>query len=219
MSRVILSCTTLLDAVQRAQELFKTNYPVYELDRVYHDDPPKMRLHILDTLARLPAEVDTVLVAMGFCGGSWEDISCDKTFVIPRVADCVALTLTTEDTYSPDLKQPGHMYLFGNEQSGFSIRAIYNSLMEKYDKEMAEAVFQMYFEHYYHLDIVDNGLYDCYDPNYVEQAQQDADRIHAELDFVPGSNILLEKLVSGQWDERFVIVSPRDVVKQSSFYE
>lgn len=77
----------------------------------------------------------------------------------------------------------------------------------------------MYFEHYYYLDIVDNGLYDCYDPNYVEQAQRDADQIHAELDFVPGSNILLEKLVSGQWDTRFVILSPKDVVKQGNFYE
>lgn len=219
MSSVILACSTLRKAVQRAQELSKTNYPVYELDRAYHEDPAKMRRHILDMLAALPAEVDTVLVAMGFCGGSWQDVSCDKRLVIPKVADCVALTLITEDTYSPDLKQPGHMYLFEDEQSGFSIRAIYDCLMEKYDKEMAEAVFQMYFEHYYHLDIVDNGLYDCYNLNYVEQAQQDADRIHAELDFVPGSNILLEKLVSGQWNAGFVIFSPKDVVKQSSFYE
>ena len=219
MNSVVLACTTLRKAVQCAQEFSKTNYPVYELDRAYHDDPAKMRQHILETLAALPEEVDTVLVAMGFCGGSWQDVSCGKRLVIPKVADCVALTLTTEDTYSPDLKQPGHMYLFGDKQSGFSIRAIYDSLMEKYDKEMAEAVFQMYFEHYYYLDIVDNGLYDCYDPSYVEQAQRDVDQIHAELDFVPGSNILLEKLVSGQWDTRFVILSPKDVVKQGNFYE
>lgn len=58
---------------------------------------------------------------------------------------------------------------------------------------MADIV-NMYFEYYYYLDIIDNGLYNCYDLNYVECAQADADRIHAELDFVPGSNILLEKL-------------------------
>ena len=59
---------------------------------------------------------------------------------------------------------------------------------------MAYIVFNMYFEHYYYLDIIDNGLYNCYDLNYMERAQADTDRIHAELDFVPGSNILLEKL-------------------------
>lgn len=58
---------------------------------------------------------------------------------------------------------------------------------------MADIV-NMYFEYYYYLDIIDNGLYNCYDLNYMERAQTDADKIHAELDFVPGSNILLEKL-------------------------
>ena len=56
-----------------------------------------MKEDILQTLSSLPSDVDTVLVAMGFCGGSWQDVSCSKTLVIPRVADCVALTLTTPE--------------------------------------------------------------------------------------------------------------------------
>ena len=100
----------------------------------------------------MSSDVDTILVAMGFCGGSWQDVSCSKTLV----------------------------------------------LLKEYNKEIADIVFNMYFEHYHHLDIIDNGLYACYDLDYVKRAQADADRIHAELDFVPGSNILLEKLVSGK---------------------
>ena len=73
-----------------------------------------MKEDILQTLSSLPSDVDTVLVAMGFCGGSWQDVSCSKTLVIPRVADCVALTLTTPEQYAPDPKESGHMYLFGN---------------------------------------------------------------------------------------------------------
>ena len=84
---------------------------------------------------------------------------------------------------------------------------------------MADIVFNMYFEHYYYLDIIDNGLYNCYDLNYVERAQADADRIHAELDFVPGSNILLEKLVSGKWDEQFFVASPNTRITQGKFFD
>ena len=62
------------------------------------------------------------------------------------------------------------MYLFGNEKNGFSVQTIYESLLKEYDKEMADIVFNMYFDHYYHLDIIDNGLYDCYDLDYVERA-------------------------------------------------
>ena len=54
----------------------------------------------------------------GFCGGSWQDVSCSKTLVIPRVSDCVALTLTTPEQYAPNLQEPGHMYLFGNWENG-----------------------------------------------------------------------------------------------------
>ena len=110
------------------------------------------------------------------------------------------------------------MYLFGEGDNGFSIRAIYENLLETYDREMADIVFDMYFEHYYHLDIIDNGLYDCYDLHYVEQAQEDVVRIHAELDFVPGSNLLLEKLVSGQWDSQFFVVPPNTTITQEKFF-
>ena len=92
-------------------------------------------------------------------------------------------------------------------------------VVEKYDREMADIVFQMYFEHYRHLDIIDNGMYDCYDVKYVEKAQAEADMINAELDFVPGSNMLLEKLVSGVWDEQFVVVPPGKKITQGMFYD
>ena len=43
MSTVILSCTTLLEYVQKAQESCGTSYPVVELDRKYHAEPSRMR--------------------------------------------------------------------------------------------------------------------------------------------------------------------------------
>ena len=80
MNAVILSCTTLMEYVRQAQNVCHTDYPVIELDRQYHVEPEKMREHILQTLEKLPPEVDTVLVAMGFCGGSWQGVSCEKNW-------------------------------------------------------------------------------------------------------------------------------------------
>ena len=114
MSTVILSCTTLLEYVQQAQNICNTDFPIIELNRQYYIEPSKMKEDILQTLSSLPSDMDTVLVAMGFCGGSWQDVSCSKTLVIPRVADCVALTPTTPEQYAPGLQEPDHMYLLGN---------------------------------------------------------------------------------------------------------
>lgn len=219
MNPMILSCRTLTEYVQQAQITCGTAFPVVELDRQYHVEPAKMREHILETLQQLPDEIDTVLVAMGFCGGAWQDVSCARTLVIPRIADCVALALTTSEQYAPDLKELGHMYIFGDGDTGFSVHAVYDSLCQEHDKEMADIIFDMYFEHYYHLDIIDNGLYDCYNPDYVAQAQKEADRIHAQLDFVSGSNLLLEKLVSGKWDHQFLVVAPGVKITQGNFFD
>ena len=97
MSTVSLSCTTLLEYVQQAQNICDTDFPIFEFNRQYHIELSQMKEDILQTLSSLPSDVDTVLVAMGFCGGSWQDVSCSKTLMIPRVSDCVALTLTTPE--------------------------------------------------------------------------------------------------------------------------
>ena len=42
----------------------------------------------------------------------------------------------------------------------------------------------------------------------METARRDAVFLDAELNFVPGSNRLLEKLLAGDWDGQFEIMEP-----------
>ena len=218
MSTVILTCETLSDHINAAQEKCNTNFPVIWLDRRLHVEPSHMRDHIIGKLSELSQEVDTVLVAMGFCGGSWQDVSCDKRLIIPRVDDCVTIAMTKTDIFNPCTKEPGHMYLFGHGGSGFSIKGIHDQLMDEHDPETAEFLFDSFFAHYSHLDIIDTGLYDCYSEEYVIQAQADADLINADLGYVSGGNRILEKLVTGCWDEQFLIVLPETKITQGLFF-
>ena len=219
MNAVILSCTTLTDYVHAAQKACHTNYPVVWLDRQYHVEPQQMREQILAALRALPEEIDTVLVAMGFCGGSWQDVTSSRRLIIPRVDDCVSLVMTTTDEVRPCTKEMGHMYVFGGSSGGFSIGGIYEALRKEHDAETAQIVFDMMFENYRNVDIVDTGLYDCYDPDYVEAVQTDADRIQAELSYVDGSNLLLEKLLSGRWDRQFFVLEPGGTLRQGAFFD
>ena len=65
MSTVILSCTTLLEYVQQAQNICNTDFPIIELNQQYHIELSKMKDDILQTLSSLPSDVDTIFVAMG----------------------------------------------------------------------------------------------------------------------------------------------------------
>lgn len=218
MSTVILCCATLQEYVEAAQKKMKTDYPVIILDKRYHVEPKDMQKHILETMETIDREVDTVLVAMGFCGGSWADLSFDRRVVIPRVDDCVTILLHTDDTWYANKKETGHLYAISQEPSGFSPKTIYEDLLKKYERWEADLMFDMWFHNYSFLDVVDTGLYDCYNEKFVEQIQKEADLIHCQVDFVEGSNYLLEKLVSGRWDRQFLVAEPGHVISHGDFF-
>lgn len=75
------------------------------------------------------------------------------------------------------------------------------------------------FESYTNVDVVDTGVFDCHTEKYVEKMQREADFINVPLGYVEGSNVVMEKLVSGQWDNQFVIVEPGTVVEGRMFLE
>lgn len=66
---------------------------------------------------------------------------------------------------------------------------------------------------------VDTGMADCYSEAFVEMAQRSADLIKCDLDYTVGSNHLLEKLVSGQWDEQFLMAEPGHKIAHKDFFE
>lgn len=219
MSTVILSCESLRCYIHAAQERCGTAYPVVWLEQKHHENPERMREHILSALASLPREVDTVLVAMGFCGGSWDRITASRRIVVPRVDDCISLLLHTDDGYHPNLKQLGHMYMLDADPEKFSPRRMFEKLCERMDREEAQSVFEMWFANYRYLDIVDTSLADCYSDSFVTRAQEEADLIGCDLDYTPGSLHLLEKLLLGQWDCQFTVAEPGMIIAQKCFFE
>ena len=218
MSTIILSCESLEAYVHAAQKAVGTNYPVVWLKQIYHEEPTTMRAHILQTLSALPDDVDTVLVAMGFCGGSWDSIAADRKIVLPRVDDCISLMLHTDDIYHPNLKQMGHMYMLDGDPDKFSPVLMFERLCEKRGTAEAKNLFDLWFANYSHLDIIDTGMADCYSETFVEQAQESADLIGCALDYTIGSNRLLEKLLSGQWDAQFLVAEPGHTIAHRDFF-
>lgn len=219
MGTVILSCSSLQAYVEAAQAKQGTDYPVIYIDRKYHADPKVMKQKIIEEEAGMPKTVDTVLVAMGFCGGSWDHVVFSRKTVIPRVDDCVSLLLQKTDAYVPNLKQMGHMYMVEVDPDDFDMERLFTDIPEEYQGFDAEELYRMFFGNYGYLDIVDTGLNDCYSEEYAIKAQKNADLMDAALDYVEGSNHLLEKLVGGQWDEQFLVAEPGHLIRHADFFE
>lgn len=214
---VILACSAMSIHVAAAQKTMNTDFPVIEVDSSLHENPSKMRQKIIETLEQMEKSIDTALVAMGFCGGSWEDIATDKRIVIPRVDDCITLLLHTDDTWYPNLKQCGHLYLRDDIEGKFSPKSIKKNLCSQYGDSEGSFVFRTWFGSYTNADIIDTGAYDCHSEAYLLEAMENADLMEATLDYVPGSNLILEKLVSGRWDQQFLVIEPGNTVSNMDF--
>ena len=216
-SACIVCCDSLLSHLEVAQEKMGTKCPIYTLDRALHSQPKNMRQRLIDVLNALPGSITTVLIAMGHCGGSLDNICARQRLVIPDLDDCITMLLTKTDAQEGNLKQRGHMYFRDSECGGVNVQRMLDNLRQEYGMERGTGIFGMWFADYTHADIIDTGVFDCYEESYVESIQKQADLIRCELDYVEGSNRILEKLVSGQWDEQFLIVPPGTALTRSTF--
>ncbi len=222
MKAVVLTCSSLKDHVEAAMRSQKVSYDMLLVDRSFHVEPSQMKKEVEKAVGALPKDVDTLLVAMGFCGGVWDQVTFPVRVVIPRVDDCVSLLLQTDDEYRPNRKETGHLYLYEQDPADFSALKFLRDgsyMTEGYEGISREMLFRMYFGQYHHMDIIDTGLNDCYSEEYATAAQENADQIGAVLDYVPGSNRMLEKLLTGKWDEQFLVAEPGHKIRHADFFE
>ena len=216
-STVILACSSLTEYVEAAQERARTAFPVIYLNRLYHRDPKEMQQHILQALEeKVPAGTKTVLVAMGFCGGSWEGVRASYRLVLPRIDDCVSLLLQTGDVPVSDLKEPGHLYVRAKDPSKESFKSIFERMTQGIDEETKARYHKDWQQLYSSIDIMDTGLNGCREPGYAETVQIDADWLDAAMTYVPAGTYLIEKLLRGEWDDQFLILEPGEPVEQAA---
>ena len=128
---------------------------------------------------------------------------------------CSALT----DYVRAAQKKAGHFYQIDENNDHFSLVGIYQRMAERHGERKAKRIADLMFGNYTNVDIVDTGVFDCYEETFVARMQRDADFIQVPLGYVEGSNQIMEKLVSGDWDDQFIVVEPETEISGNDFLE
>ena len=209
---MILACASLAGQVAAARKVVGARYPARFLDRRLHLDPARLGRAISAALAALPENVDTVLAALGWCGGAWEGIRTPKRLILPRVDDCVSLLLTIDHVPRFNRKENGVLYVKDRNPERHSFRRAFAGWTRRMDAEAAQREQAVWRAHCRAVAVIDTGLFDCRAPDYMASARQDADWLQVPLRVVLGGNLLLEKLFSGRWDDQFAVFAPGDTV-------
>jgi len=208
-SGYIIACATV------AEELGRLGVPgdrMTVLEFGLHMDPDKLGKTLQSTIDGLEGD-DDILLGYGLCSFAVVGLkSRSHRLVIPMVQDCISIFLGSEEARMALLeKEPGTYFLTkGWIEASDSAYAEYKRLEERYGEQCARTVARTMLANYTRLALIDTGNYRM--DEYRDFARAQAELLELEFEEIPGSNRLLEKMLSGDWDSGFQVVPPGGTV-------
>lgn len=205
----VIACATV------AEELRYMGFPEDDmkvLEFALHVEPSKLRERLQAEIESVEGDCDIVL-GYGKCSNALEGIkSGNHRLIIPRVEDCIAIFLGSQDEYlRVQREEPGTYYL----TKGWVIAQMnaleeYNRLVEKYGEYRAKRVVSVMFANYKRVVLINTGNYELDDSRLF--ASEMARFLGLSLEEKQGSRRLLEKMVRGEWDREFIVAERNSTV-------
>lgn len=228
MKRVhLIGCAVLAQDMKRIAAELKLQLKTTFLPAGLHNKPKELQ-------SRLQAAIDTaekdkeccrIVVGYGVCGRGTVGIRASSVPVVfPRVHDCIALFLGSDQAYKREFsKYPGTFYLTAgwqlakSDHGKESDRTIWigseamgcHALRERYGDKGAGRIidfFSSWQKNYQRAVYIDTGL----DPNgqYARQAQEMAEEHNWRYEKIAGEDRLLRQLLTQEQSGNGVIVVP-----------
>jgi hypothetical protein len=183
------------------------------LDFGLHLAPGKLKETLQRAIDASCADFDTILLGYGLCSLAIVGLQAPGcTLVMPRVDDCIAIFLGSRQRYSQQTKaEPGTYYLTkGWIEVADTPFDEYEHLVAQYGEARARRLMAAMLKHYTRLVYIDTGHADK--RPYVEYARKTADQFNLRFEELRGSNDLILKLLTGPWDEEFLVVPPGETI-------
>ncbi len=217
--KILIACSMIEDEINAVFDCFVYgDIEVRWMERGYHNDPDELREVIQNEISRAEADgADTVMLAYGFCGkgaSGWH--TEHAALAMPRFDDCCNMMLCTGKRQKRNLLEAGNMYLTkGWSKDEGALLSMLERAQERYGERRGLKVMKLMFDSYTKVTVIDTG---CYELQPVEEyAEKCADLLGLELCKVPGSNEIMRKLISGEWDEDIIVKEPGEPVRDEDF--
>lgn len=214
--KTILACSMLENEINHIYNKINCTYPIIWIDKGLHNQPEHLRENLQEIINDLQDQ-DELLLCFGLCGNGTAGLrSTHARLIIPKFDDCLNMLLCEGKRWYRGLTQPGTIYLtdgWTHDEEG--ILQQYEKLEEEYDEETRDDIFEMMYAHYDSVSVIDTGCYP------LEHVTAYADKVCELLDFerktTPGYLYILEKLLTGNLDENFILVEPGNTLEDTDF--
>jgi hypothetical protein len=211
----VIACATVIEEML---PFIPTEMAYQVLDFGLHLSPGKLKEKLQDEIDISSLDYDTILLGYGLCSLAVVGLMAKScSLVIPKVDDCIAIFLGSSQAYSEQTKkEPGTYYLTkGWIEVADTPFDEYERLVTKYGQERADYIMKAMLKHYTRLVYIDTGHADK--QPYLDYARKTADQFNLRFEEIPGSNELVLKMLTGPWDDDFLIVEPGHTITYMDF--
>lgn len=212
----IIACPAVLGELEDGAA---DGLPCETLDVGLHRSPDKLREALRVAVAANDEPGVTIVLGYGVCSKGVLGLRTEHAaLVVPRVDDCIALLLGSNEAFAEQAHQVSGTYYLarGYIEACDTPFSEYERMAEKYGAERAERLSKLMLEHYTRLVLIDTGRYDL--APYREYAERFAEFFGLRLEEVPGTTRLVDMLVAGEWDDAFLVVPPGHEITLDDFH-
>ena len=162
--------------------------------------------------------LNRLFLGFGYCGNSLLGLKANNFRIIfPRADDCITLMLgSTENRKKISNEMSTYFLTKGWLVYEKNIWAEYLETVNRMGKEKADRIYSIMLRHYKRLGIVDTGAYDL--EEFLKRTETIADELKLKHEVIPGTLMFLKKLLTGPWDDDFVIINPGETIKMENIY-
>jgi hypothetical protein len=211
----LIACATVIEEMLP----FMPPGLTYEvLDFGLHSNPDQLRQTLQRGIDICGPATATVLLGFGLCAKAAAGLqSGNRTIVIPKADDCITIFLGSEEHYRQQQRnEPGTLYLTkGWIESGTPLDEQRSLMARKYGNEKAEFLFKKMLQGYKRLAYINTGNYEL--ERYRIRSREIARRLGLRYEEIEGDSTLVKKMLSGLWDDDFVVAPPGHTISLSDF--
>jgi hypothetical protein len=212
---LLIACATVIEEVT---DLMPSSMDSIVLDFGLHLNPDNLKSRLQQEIDAAGDRYSAIVLGYGLCSMAVVGLRANHCrLVVPRVDDCIAIFLGSAAAYKAQAqKEPGTYYLTkGWIEVDDTLLKEYQRLIGQYGQDRAEQIMGIMLNHYTRLAYIDTGHQD--QQRYRDYARRAAKLLKLRFEEIPGSNTLVRKMVTGQWDEDFVIADPGQTLTYADF--
>ena len=211
----IIACATVIEEML---PLMAPDQAYEVLDFGLHLRPKSLKAALQEAIDTASTEYDIIILGYGLCSMAVVGLKANNcTLIIPRVDDCIACFLGSQDAYMQQQKhEPGTYYLTkGWIEVSDTLLDEYKRMVDKYGEKTADRLMGIMLKNYKRLVYIDTGLEN--QEKYRAYARKVAEQFNLQFEEMTGSNELIQKMVAQNWDTDFVIARPGETVAYADF--